>query len=204
MRNYMWHYICFIVFFFSCLIGWFVLWPAISRARTVAHRVVCGVNIEGVACAMAVYLNDNQSRCPTENWCDLLVEQAGVSPKSFICPAAYDSEGECSFTMNRNVVGKTLSDLPSDVVLFFETDLGFRTRGVSARSRRYYKFLNKTPEYKSDHVVSEDRFNQYGGPEDLVLRHSLDGRKGCNVVFISKKVEFVTEDRIAELKWTAE
>jgi prepilin-type processing-associated H-X9-DG protein len=46
--------------------------------------------------------------------------------------------------------------------------------------------------------------NGAGGPEDLVLRHDLSGRLGCNIAFVDGHVEFVPEERIADLKWTAE
>jgi prepilin-type processing-associated H-X9-DG protein len=46
--------------------------------------------------------------------------------------------------------------------------------------------------------------NGVGGPEDLVLRHDEHGSSGCNIGFADGHVEFVTEDRIGDLQWTAE
>jgi prepilin-type processing-associated H-X9-DG protein len=46
--------------------------------------------------------------------------------------------------------------------------------------------------------------NGVGGANDLVLRHKQNDRIGCNIVYTDGHVEFVTEDRIADLQWTAE
>lgn len=46
--------------------------------------------------------------------------------------------------------------------------------------------------------------NGVGGPDDLMLRHDQTSRAGCNIGFADGHVEFVTEDRIADLQWTAE
>ncbi|MHC4882608.1 MAG: H-X9-DG-CTERM domain-containing protein, partial [Planctomycetota bacterium] len=46
--------------------------------------------------------------------------------------------------------------------------------------------------------------NGFGGANDLVLRHKQNDRIGCNIVYTDGHVEFVTEDRIADLQWTAE
>ena len=143
-----------------------IMMPALSQTRKIAQRVVCGTNLKGLSTAMMVYANDYDDRLPTENWCDLLIEEADVSPKSLICPEADTIEGESSYAMNKHIAGKKLRDLPADIVLFFESDLGWNT---------------------------------VGGPEDLVLRHC-----GCNIGFADGHVEFVTEDRIADLKWTVE
>jgi len=46
--------------------------------------------------------------------------------------------------------------------------------------------------------------NGVGGPDDLVLRHGESINPGCNIGFADGHIEFVTEDRIADLQWTAE
>ena len=46
--------------------------------------------------------------------------------------------------------------------------------------------------------------NGVGGIDDVVLRHDERGLCGCNIVFVDGHVEFVTEDRIPTLQWTAE
>jgi prepilin-type processing-associated H-X9-DG protein len=45
--------------------------------------------------------------------------------------------------------------------------------------------------------------NGVGGLDDVVLRHDQHGQSGCNIGFADGHVEFVTEDRIGELRWSA-
>ena len=78
-----------------------ILMPALSRTKGIAQRVVCGTNLKGLSVAMVVYANFNDDKLPTaDKWCDLLIQEADVSPKSFRCPAA--PEGECNYALNEN------------------------------------------------------------------------------------------------------
>lgn len=45
--------------------------------------------------------------------------------------------------------------------------------------------------------------NGIGGRHDAILRHKQGGRAGCHVGFADGHTEFVTEDRVADLLWTA-
>ncbi len=185
-----------------------ILMPALSNVRHIAQRVVCGTNLKGLSTAMMVYTNDYDEMLPTENWCDLLIEEADVSPRSFICEDSDAIEGESCYAMNKHVAGKKLGDLPPDVVLFFETDMGVGNgpRNAPITIRRHYEFLNEFGNvYDEDAFVYKDRFNQFGGPEDLLLRHVGPGsQSGCNIAYADGHVMFVKEEGIAELRWTAE
>lgn len=181
-----------------------ILMPALAKTKDIAQRVVCGTNLKGLGCAMTVYVND-YGNFPPENWCDLLIEEADVSQKTLICPQSSDSIGESSYAMNKNIAGISDEIVPAQMVLFFETDIGLEEgpRTESIYSRRYYKFLygeNQGPTM----MVYEKRWNQYGGPDDLLLRHDERGQPGCNIAFADGHVEFVTKDRIGDLQWTAE
>ena len=74
-----------------------ILMPAMGQVRGVAKRVVCATNLKGLSTAMVVYTYDYHRRdydkLPTENWCDLLIEEADISPKFFICPDSDTIEG---------------------------------------------------------------------------------------------------------------
>ncbi len=205
LPNVLWSYI---VLFIILLLA--VLIPALSKARLLAQRLVCGVNMEGLACAITVYSNDYDGLLPTQNWCDLLIEEADVSPKSFVCPGSDAIEGECCYAMNKNIAGMKLKEVPANMVLFFETDLGIEVgpRRDSIKVRKHYEFLKEYREgvdaYRENRKVHGKQFNQFGGPENLVLRHDLDGQPGCNIVFANGHPEFVTEDRIVELQWRIE
>lgn len=205
LRNALWGFgVLFAILFFA------VILPAISKTILIANRVVCGLNMEGLLCAMTAYTHDYNGLLPTENWCDLLIEEADVSPKSFVCPGSDAVKGECCYAMNKHIAGMQLSKMPEKMVLFFETDLGRKTgpRSDPIQNRRHYEFLkedrNGKEAYNKKLMVYKDRFNQLGGPEDLRLRHDLDGQPGCTIVFADGHLEFVTEDRIGELQWKVE
>jgi prepilin-type processing-associated H-X9-DG protein len=179
-----------------------IMMPALSRTKKIAQRVVCATNLKGLSVAMMVYANDYDGTLPTENWCDLFVEEVDVSPKSFVCPDSDAIEGESCYAMNINIAGKNLDKLPANVVLFFETDIGLENgpRNTSIEDRRYTRHEFMEGCYDKNALVYKDRFNQFGGPEDFLIRH-IDG---CNIAFADGHIEFVTEDRIADLQWTVE
>ena len=147
-----------------------IMMPALAQTRKIAQRVVCGTNLKGLSTAMTVYANDYSDQYPMpEQWCDLLIQEADVSPKSFQCPL--DPEGSFSYAINENLYKIEPDKVPPQMVVLFEADLG---RNVA------------------------------GGLDDIVLRHEQNGQLGCNITFAGGHTEFVTEDRIVNLKWTAE
>ncbi len=181
-----------------------ILMPALSNVRHISQRVICGTNLHGLSTAMMVYANDNDDMLPTENWCDLLIEQADVAPKSFLCPDSEMIEGESSYAMNKNIAGMKLGELSANTVLFFETNMGMEEgqRSFPITNRRHYKFLKESGyNYQGGPMVYKDCFNQMGGPEDLYLRHKSTGHSGCNIAFADGHTEFITEDRLGTLEW---
>lgn len=147
-----------------------ILMPALARTKMVAQRVVCSTNMKALSTAMMVYMNDYDEKYPTpELWCDLLIQKADVSPKSLQCPL--DPEGSFSYAINKNVYGIEPGQVPAQMVVLFEADLGR---------------------------------NGVGGPEDIAFRHDQHGQYGCNIAYADGHVEFVIEDRIADLQWTVE
>lgn len=190
----------------SIVVGISVI-PVFNRTVNTAQKMVCGVNMKGLSIALTVYANDYQGRLPAKNWCDLLIEEADVSPKSLVCPASRDIEGECSFAMNKYVVEKDIERLPPDTVVLFETNIGLEDgpRTESIQSRRHFKMLSGYTGYKQGSLkVHPNRFNQYGGPDDVGWRHNEDGKLGCNIVFADGYVKSVTQGEIAALKWNPE
>ena len=147
-----------------------ILIPALSQAKMAAQRVVCATNLKALSTAMIVYMNDYDDQYPTpEQWCDLLIEKADVSPKSFQCPL--DPEGTFSYAINENLSKLEPGQVSPQMVAIFEADLGR---------------------------------NGVGGLDDVVLRHDQHGKTGCNIAFADGHIEFVSEDRIPDLQWTAE
>lgn len=147
-----------------------IMMPALSKAKQTAITVVCSTNMRGLSTAIMVYMNDYDDEFPTpEQWCDLLIEKADMSPKSFQCPE--DPEGSFSYAVNSNIYEAEPGVDDAQMVVLFEADLGK---------------------------------NAVGGINDVVFRHQQGVQRACNIAFADGHVEFVTEDRIPDLQWTAE
>jgi prepilin-type processing-associated H-X9-DG protein len=104
-----------------------ILMPALARTRQLAFRMTCGANLQVLGKAMYIYANDHEGRFPTgAQWCDLLIENPGVTRESFICKGA--NEGPCNYAMNRHVE-ELGTGSPPDMVLLFETHPGWNQVG---------------------------------------------------------------------------
>jgi prepilin-type processing-associated H-X9-DG protein len=111
---------------FAMLAG--ILMPALAKTKHIAQRVVCNTNVKGLATAMIVYQNDYDDKFPTpNNWCDLLIQEADVSPKSFQCPL--DCEGAYSYAVNKGLYTIETDKLPAQMVMLFESNLGKNAAG---------------------------------------------------------------------------
>ena len=79
--------------------------------------------MQGLSTAMIVYMNDYDDHFPTQDqWCDLLIQEADVSPKSFQCPL--DPEGSFSYAINDNLYKVDSGQIPMQMVVLFESELG--------------------------------------------------------------------------------
>ncbi|HUS72429.1 MAG TPA: hypothetical protein VMY06_05120 [Sedimentisphaerales bacterium] len=165
-----------------------------------ASRVVFGTNLSGLAKAVRVYANDDpQGRIPPgDRWCDILIQNDFVTPKQFVHRRSDSIEGESDVAMNVNAAGKSLTELPADMVLFFETDFGKDWRGTRGlmKDRGFYKVA---PCADPNTKVYTKRWNQVGGPEILTTSHNRG--RGCNVAFVDTHVKFVKTADLAKLKW---
>ncbi len=104
-----------------------ILMPALARARAIAQRKVCATNMSGLGKAMFIYADDNNNTLPIPSqWCDLLIENADVSEKSFLCAGVH--EGPCNYAMNENIENID-ENTPPDIVLLFETSPGWNQVG---------------------------------------------------------------------------
>ncbi|MFA5555107.1 MAG: DUF4190 domain-containing protein [Phycisphaerae bacterium] len=96
-----------------------ILMPALVQVRLLAQTMMCGENLKAIGNAMILYADENNGQFPTpERWCDLLIQNADIDPKKFICPS--HSEGPCSYAMNVNAA-RLGSSAPEDMVLVFES-----------------------------------------------------------------------------------
>ncbi|MHC5062008.1 MAG: DUF4190 domain-containing protein [Planctomycetota bacterium] len=93
--------------------------PALNRTKGLVQRQDCETNVQGLGTAMMVYANDYDEKYPTAGqWCDLLIEHADVSLKSFQCPSGAD--GDFSYGFNENLDGLKTGDVSPDTVMLFE------------------------------------------------------------------------------------
>lgn len=151
------------------------------------------------------YADKNDGLLPeAENWCDTLITETQLSLTYFMFDGGDVYPGESGFALNKNVAGKKLSEIPSDTVLLFETDLGHdrNNRKVSLSSRNSYESNNSKEngiENLATLKISEKRWNQSGGVEILTNRYN-DG-KGCDVFFADGHAEFVPAKKLNSLKW---
>lgn len=165
-----------------------------------ACRVVFGTNLSGLAKAVLVYANDDppQRIPPGDKWCDILIQHDFVTLKQFVHRRSDSVEGESDVAMNVNAAGRSISELPHDMVLFFETDFGrvVGRRKALAKDRAFYKFA---PCVDPNRKVYKKRWNQVGGPEILTTGHNRG--QGCNVAFVDTSVKFVRTADLPKLKW---
>jgi hypothetical protein len=182
-----------------------------DRAKTrLVYMVICRANLSGLGRAMLIYANDYDDQYPTaDKWCDLLIMHSEVYPRLFVCKLSDAKEGESSYAMNKNVVGKKVTEVPKDVVVLFETNFGKSRAGRQEllRDRGFYKFFGEDiwsfgKKTSGLEKVYELRWNQFGGPEILTTENHRG--KGCNVLFNNGRVEFVKVKRLGELKWEVE
>ena len=117
--------------FVSLLIGAALLLPALAKFKQQAQNSSCSNNARQVALAVRLYADENDGKCPPAvNWCDAILNNL-PGPDALQCP---QRRGEKSgFAFNAKLAGKTLSSIPPDTVLIFESDGGWNfTGGPSA------------------------------------------------------------------------
>ncbi len=112
-----------------------LLLPALARAKQNAQNGSCENNARQVALAVKLYADENEGKCPPAvNWCDAILNNA-PGPETFRCPQRRSEQS--GFAFNAKLAGKTLSSIPGDTVLIFESDGGWNSTGgpeaVSAR-----------------------------------------------------------------------
>ena len=179
--------------------------PLVPRAKNwPGGRIVCGTILKGLGTAFFVYARDYEGFLLTDNWCDRLIEDADVSPKSLMCPTSDAVEGESDYCLNIHAAGKRLDDLPADMVLLFETTFvpaeGQRREPIRQRPD-FHRLPLMREIFTGDEKVYLDRWNQVGGPEQLAWnRH--DG--GCYVLFADGHTNFVRHSELPTLRWNIE
>lgn len=171
-----------------------------------AYRLMCGVNVEGLGKALVTYCNDYKDNLPTEGrWCDLLVERADVDIRQFLCRGSDSIMGESDYAMNKYIINMSMSEIPKDVVVLFETDYGRTPKRWWQKhfsiENSFYSISesNGIPKVMRSDKLDKLRWNQIGGPEILTCEHHRG--KGCLVLFGDNHVEFIRKQEIPKLQW---
>ncbi len=167
-------------------------------------RSSCQVQLRGLGMAITIYAGeDEHQRLPTaDKWCDLLIQGDFTTPKQFVCRCIESDAifGESSYAINANIAGKSINEIPDDVVLLFETNFGINPLGRHGQlSERSFRDRLSYARYNPKGRVYRRRWNQFGGPEILTTENH--GGKGCNIVFKDRRVDFVPTQRLGTLKW---
>ncbi|MHC4481923.1 MAG: hypothetical protein ACYSW4_00080 [Planctomycetota bacterium] len=185
------------------LIVWRALFPRVRELGGPPPGGLCPVNLSGLVKAMVVYANDDElGRVPgPDRWCDVLIGQDYTSCKQFVCRGSDAIGGECSYAINKNVASKSMSVLPGDMVVLFETNFGKDPNGRDGllKDRQCYESM---PYGDPNTRVYKLRWNQVGGPEILTTGNHKG--KGCNVAFVDTRVKFVRTSELGQLKWKVE
>lgn len=170
-------------------------WPGVER-------IVCGTNLKGLGTALEVYANDYNGLLPTD-WCDRLIEEADVNPRSLTCPQSDSIPGESNYCLNQYAAGKDMEALPDDMVVLFDANFNpaeNQIREPVSKRESYQKLVFMREIFKGDEAVYLDRWNQVGGPEMLDYRR----HGGCNVLLANGQTRFVTPAEIPSLRWNVE
>jgi prepilin-type processing-associated H-X9-DG protein len=190
---------------FSCFLVFqaaYMMVPAAKRYG-IARGVVCGTNVKGLGTAITVLVPDYDGILPSHDWCDRLVEEADVSPKSLRCPLSDSVIGESDYCLNKHAAGKKLSELPADMVLLFESFFvpDPQQAREPIRNRNGFSDLPMMSDiFKGDEEVYLDRWNRVGGPELL----TYDRHDGCNILFADGHTAFVKLPELSDLRWNIE
>lgn len=98
----------------------------IPRERSV--KIVCMVHLKSMAVSLILYSDGFDGSLPSvESWCDALGKY--ILPENLICPGSDAKEAQSSYAINKYLDGKKLVELPSDLVLLFESKPGWNKAG---------------------------------------------------------------------------
>jgi hypothetical protein len=111
----------------SLLIGAGLILPALARLKQNVQSSNCDNNARQVALAIRLYADENDGKCPPAvNWCDAILNNL-PGAETFKCPQR--SSEKSGFAFNAKLAGKTLSSIPPDTVLIFESGGGWNFTG---------------------------------------------------------------------------
>ena len=84
-------------------------------------------NAKQVGLAVRLYADENDGKCPPAvNWCDAILPSLPAA-SVLQCPQRRDRKS--GFGLNARIAGRTLSSIPPDTVLLFESSGGWNFTG---------------------------------------------------------------------------
>lgn len=87
----------------------------------------CGKNLKQVSLALRLYADQNEGKCPpAASWCDDITPFL-KSPEVLRCPRR--SGDRSGFALNARIAGRTMSAIPPDTILLFESARGWNAAG---------------------------------------------------------------------------
>jgi hypothetical protein len=100
--------------------------PALGKARTRAQTIQCGNKMKDLAAAAKTYAQKSGKLPDASNWCDTLKPHL-KNQDAFYCPRA-DSQ-LCAYGFNAALSGRSLDEVNSSTVMFFEIPGGWNVSG---------------------------------------------------------------------------
>jgi len=169
--------------------------------KHIVFTMDCQQHLKGLANALLVYAEDCDGLLPAaDQWCDLMIAKADISPTSLVCWDGDAQRAESSYAMNAAIAGKKLSELPPDIVVLFEVSFDKNEpRELKASSRAFVSALDLSSEVWEMRKVRASQWNQVGG---LSMANTSNHPGGCNILFADCSVRFVMEKQLPLLRWT--
>lgn len=177
-----------------------IIMPAMGVISPRGHKIICSVNIQIIGKALNEYAIEYDGILPPD-WCDVLILDYDLPASYLYCKSARPSfaEGESSYALNENVIGKKLSELLTDTVILFETDyIGSNPEKMIPLGQREFASEDNLYIFE-EKEVREGAWNQVGGVDIVTYSHHTG--LGCNILFADGHVEFVKKKDISKLRW---
>lgn len=106
-----------------------LLLPALAKGKYQKQNSGCVSNVKQVCLAVRLYADENEGKCPqAANWCDAITPNL-AGKHVFQCEQRAGAQG--AFAFNAKLAGKTLSAIPPDTVMVFESSKGWNFTGGS-------------------------------------------------------------------------
>ncbi|MBN1974767.1 MAG: hypothetical protein JW787_14095 [Sedimentisphaerales bacterium] len=156
----------------------FLWWAETCMPQSTALRMGCADNMANIWKTFSKYSRDNQRKYPEpEQWCNAILKYDQVKKNDFLCT-------EIKYGWKRQVF---LWPVPKN-------------------HKSYYAMNpNCEPNSPKDIVLlfeTKGGWNLSGGPELLTTQNHRG--QGCNILFNGGYVDFISTNKIADLRWNAE